>query len=170
MDKINNGRKILTSWVTQYNKAKAHIEQDGVERWDFQPKPITERIIYMNDILGHMLTVAETLQKFLVFLGPSLKTVTGNTAGIDNLIIKVKNLVKNYIEPPRDGKGEVNYYNKHQSNYFKSTKSIFNLETEDIEKMTKNLINETFKDLRSSEGAFNVLQKFKNISVKINKF
>jgi len=37
--------------------------------------------------------MADTLLKFLRFLGPNLKAVTGNSEGIDDLVKKVKNLV-----------------------------------------------------------------------------
>jgi dynein heavy chain len=38
--------------------------------------------------------IADHLKKLLVFLGPSLKQVTGNSEGIDNLVEKVKQMVK----------------------------------------------------------------------------
>ena len=40
----------------------------------------------MIDILRDLLEVADTLMKFLVFLGPNFKAVTDNSAGIDNLV------------------------------------------------------------------------------------
>ena len=44
--------------------------------------------------------MAEILKKFLVFLGPNLKAVTGDSEGIDNLVSEVKSLVKPIEETP----------------------------------------------------------------------
>lgn len=38
------------------------------------------------------------MKKFLVFLGPNLKSVTGNSEGIDKLTVEVKELVIPFIE------------------------------------------------------------------------
>lgn len=51
----------------------------------------------MIGILKELVTVAETLKKFLVFLGPNLKAVTGNSEGIDKLVEDVKGLVNSFI-------------------------------------------------------------------------
>lgn len=42
--------------------------------------------------------------KFLVFLGPNLKAVTGNSEGIDNLVSEVKDLTNPFK------KSEYNYF------------------------------------------------------------
>lgn len=48
----------------------------------------------MIKVLKELAEIADVLKKFLVFLGPNLKAVTGNAEGIDNLVEKVKDLVK----------------------------------------------------------------------------
>ena len=48
----------------------------------------------MKGVLEDLAQIAEILKKFLVFLGPNLKAVTGNAEGIDNLVEEVKGLVK----------------------------------------------------------------------------
>jgi dynein heavy chain len=87
---IVQGQRILTSWRNLYRQTRLQIEEDGLERWDFQVKAITERIENMIQILEQLQTVAEILKKFLVFLGPNLKAVTGDSEGIDNLVLEVK--------------------------------------------------------------------------------
>jgi len=44
----------------------------------------------MIDIMEGLTHVTDILKKFLIFLGPNLKAVTGNSEGIDNLVSKVK--------------------------------------------------------------------------------
>jgi dynein heavy chain len=47
----------------------------------------------MVGVLGELEKVTEIIKRFLVFLGPNLKAVTGNSEGIDNLVTEVKKLV-----------------------------------------------------------------------------
>jgi dynein heavy chain len=44
----------------------------------------------MINILEGLKSITEVLKKFLVFLGPNLKNVTGNSSGIDTLVKEVK--------------------------------------------------------------------------------
>jgi dynein heavy chain len=52
----------------------------------------------MVNILRDLLLITENMKKFLVFLGPNLKSVTGNSEGIDKLTIEVKELVLPFKE------------------------------------------------------------------------
>lgn len=63
--------------------------------------------------------MAETLKKFLVFL-PNLKSVTGNSEGIDQLVKEVKNLVK----PLEHDKQ--NFFNKANGMGWKTMNQSFN--------------------------------------------
>lgn len=90
--KISQGHKILLTWKTLFKTTKQLIEDDGGERWLFQPKPIIERIPHMLDILESLEKIASILKKFLVFLDSNLKAVTNNSEGIDNLVKEVKTL------------------------------------------------------------------------------
>jgi dynein heavy chain len=44
----------------------------------------------MVNILRDLLEITENMRKFLVFLGPNLKSVTGNSEGIDKLTLEVR--------------------------------------------------------------------------------
>lgn len=55
------------------------MDEEQLERWEFQPKPLVERCKYIASILRDLLTITENMKKFLVFLGPNLKSVTGNS-------------------------------------------------------------------------------------------
>jgi len=89
--------------------------------------------------------------KFLVFLGPNLKAVTGNSEGIDDLVKEVKDLVVPFEI------SELNYYDKKNKTTWNSIFTKFISLKNDIEIKTINLIHETFKNLRSAEGAFDLL-------------
>jgi dynein heavy chain, axonemal len=96
---INQGWKILNRWKKEWKSTKAKIEEDGAgERWEFQIHAMTNRVDPMLVVLKDLGNIAETLKKFLVFLGPNLKSVTGNSEGIDELVTDVKDLVKVFID------------------------------------------------------------------------
>lgn len=75
---IIQGHRILESWRYLFKQTKMQIE-DNLDRWDFQEKLILDRIEYMSHTLDELRSVTEILKKFLVFLGPNLKAVTGNS-------------------------------------------------------------------------------------------
>jgi len=54
---------------------------------------MTLRIENMIEILNGLEQIGDIMMKFLVFLGPNLKAVTGNSEGIDDLVREVKELV-----------------------------------------------------------------------------
>lgn len=161
IDLINQGSKILKKWKELWKSTKQKIEEDGPgERWEFTFNALTGRIEPMINVLRELSIVAETLKKFLVFLGPNLKAVTGNSEGIDRLVEDVKGLVKPFIGH------QFNDFIKtssSQSTSWTTCYSKFKTERQSIEHNTTNLIHATFKDLRSAEGAFELLQKFKNV-------
>jgi len=93
---IQQGRRILVSWKENYQATRRSIENDHAERWDF-PATILSKNNYMNEILENLEKMTDSLKKFLVFLGPDFKRITGDTEAIDNLIKEVKSLVDPFI-------------------------------------------------------------------------
>jgi hypothetical protein len=101
--------------------------------------------------------ISQLLKKFLVLLGPKLKAVTGNTKDIDLLIKNVKGLVSNFEEYKYD------FFHKDYEDRWNSAFTKFKTESREIQLRATNLIQDTFKVLRSSESGFEFLQKFKNL-------
>ena len=83
----------MTTWKNLYKKTKLKIEEEGLDRWDFTVSSLINRIENMIGVLGELEKVTDIIKRFLVFLGPNLKAVTGNSEGIDNLVTEVKKLV-----------------------------------------------------------------------------
>ena len=90
---ILQGKTILENWDSEFQKTQASMDDEQLERWEFVPTPLVDRCKYMVGILGDLLEITENMKKFLVFLGPNLKSVTGNSEGIDKLTLEVKELV-----------------------------------------------------------------------------
>jgi len=153
---IEQGKKVLMDWKNCYQDTRRKIEEESPDRWDFSSSVLNKNN-YMTDILDNLLFIADNLKKFFVFLGPNLKKVTGDTENIDALIKEVKDLVKPFI------KFQYDYFDKASRPQWHTIYNQFKSEVKDKENKTIKLIHEAFKDLRSSEGAFDLLQNFKNI-------
>ena len=155
---INQGKKVLIEWTTLFEKTKAKLDEDGGERWEFDPKPIRDRPQYMVEILTHFRNVAKKLKKYFSFLGPKLKAVvTGNSDKIDQLIEKVRAIMQSFERVT------FQVYNKKNEQQLKEVNVNYKESIKKIEQETEELIETTFKDLRSSESAFELLQDFKNL-------
>ena len=53
-----------------------------------------DRTSYMSEICTDLIQMVEILDDFYKFLGPELKSVTGDTEGIDAVISRVQEMVK----------------------------------------------------------------------------
>jgi dynein heavy chain len=156
---MKQGSAILNLWKNEYEHTKNSFEEDQnqIDHWEFTPKPMTERLTHMLSIIKELMKITDSINRFLVFLGPKLKSVTGNSEGIDKLIDEVKEMVHPF-QSCRD-----NFFEKANSSAINTLISAFKQNQEVIENKTIKLIDDTFKDLRSSEGAFDLLNNFKNI-------
>jgi dynein heavy chain len=111
----------------------------------------------MAKICENVFEVAKVLDEFHKFLGPELKEVTGDNKGIDELISRVEGLIIPLESVPFD------IFDVRYKTSWANVMQTFKAEVEIIENQTKTFINTSFKKLRSSEGAFDLLQNFQNI-------
>lgn len=105
----------------------------------------------------YSLFFTQVLEEFYNIFGPELKSVTGDPKRIEDVLKRVDALVKP-IE-------EVNFdpFSIKHSIGWKNVMEWFNREVASIEGEAKHFIDESFKSLRSAEGAFDMLQNFKHI-------
>jgi hypothetical protein len=87
-----------------------------------------------------------------------LKSIVSDTDGIDKLVKKVVDLVQPFI---LFGNEEI--FNKNRNGEWKNIYGGFNTKQSQIENETMDLIQETFKFLRSSINTFDFLLNFKSI-------
>ena len=111
----------------------------------------------MIRVLEHLIDIVEELKKFIILLGPKLKAVAGNIESIEELLASVKNINNLFL------KLEFPIYDKQHHNSFKQMLNKYNNEKKKIQEKTITLIETTFNDLRSSESAFELLQRFINL-------
>ena len=101
--------------------------------------------------------LAQTLEEFHNIFGPELMAVTGNSDRIEAVLCRVDALVLDLetvrFDPYSPG-------NRHE---WRSVMGRFQREVKLIEEEAKSFIDESFQNLRSAEGAFDMLQNFKHI-------
>jgi len=164
--RIASAREVLEKWKDTYFKVREKIEQSGRDqRWEFDRKRLFERTDYMVACCNHIYDVAQVLEDFHNILGPELKAVTGDSQGIDEVLSRVDALVIPLETIPFD------IFDRRFEASWDAVMHRFKDDVSKIEEATKTFINESFKKLRSAEGAFELLQKFKHIKTRdsINK-
>ena len=134
-------------------------------RWEFDKKRLFEKTNHMAKICQDLKEVAEVLDQFHQFLGPELRAVTGDSQGIEKVSKRVESLVEPLDSIPFD------IFDSKYKTRWDNVMATFRELVIDIEVMTKGFIDSSFQKLRSAEGAFELLQKFKAIKSResINK-
>ncbi|XP_072163343.1 dynein axonemal heavy chain 10-like [Diadema setosum] len=156
--KTAEAKKTLELWKDCYFEVRAKIEASGRDaRWEFDRKKLFERTEYMATICQNIYDVAQVLEEFYNIFGPELKSVTGDPQRIEDVLKRVDGLVEPIQEVNFDP-----FSLKHQLQWRK-VMEWFNKEVAAIEDEAKHFIDESFKTLRSAEGAFDMLLKFRHI-------
>ncbi|XP_052801261.1 dynein axonemal heavy chain 10-like isoform X3 [Mya arenaria] len=156
--RTSEAKQMLQVWKESYFEVRAKIEQSGRDqRWEFDRKKLFERTDYMSNICQDLYNVAQILEEFYNIFGPELKAVTGDPKRIEDVLVRVDALVV-----PLEDVGFDPFSTRHASSW-KSVMDQFNREVISIENEAKQFIDESFQSLRSAEGAFNLLLKFKHI-------
>jgi dynein heavy chain len=111
----------------------------------------------MARICGDLAEVATVLDQFNKFLGPELADVTGDSESIDGIREQVVRL-QDVIEQQ-----QIDVFDRRYETTWGAVMVGFKERVEDIEASTHRFINSAFQKLRSAEGAFDLLQNFRNI-------
>ena len=156
---VLEARAVLTQWSENYFRMRKRIEDSGSDhRWEFERKALFGKTDYMSDVCGNILEIVEALDHFKVFLGPELKAVTGDAEGIDEVLERVNNLTE-----PLKFPYEEKIFDKAYEKQWEIIMKRFKNSVAEIEKMTEVFIKESFRKLRSAEGAFELVQNFQKI-------
>ena len=156
---VQEARDVLLKWSETYFRMRKRIEDGGSDhRWEFDRKALFSKTDYMSEICANILEIIEALDHFKVFLGPELKAVTGDSAGIDEVIKRVDNLTVPLKVP-----FEEKIFDKSYEKPWESIMKRFRTSVMEIEKMTELFIKESFRKLRSAEGAFELVKNFQKI-------
>jgi len=155
---------VLEKWQDQFNKTKMDIETEiTIHRWEFPVKEIFTRPKHMLIILGNFNHACVVLQEFFAILGNDLKAVAGSSDPINGITDRVKDQIRKLETFNND------VFNPDYNHDWVTTFKAFTSQIESIENDTVTLIDATFKEkLNSSEGAFELLSKFRNVKTRPN--
>ncbi|KAL6114194.1 dnah10 [Pungitius sinensis] len=156
--KVYDAKQVLDQWRLSYFQARAEIEESGRnQRWEFERKRLFERTDHISSVCQDLYNVLQILEEFYNNFGPELKSVTGDPKRIDEVLSRVDSLVL----PIEDVSFNPFEYCKMSS--WKMIMRDFNTTVQDIEEEAINFVDQSFKTLRSSAAALEMLLKFKNI-------
>ena len=149
---LEQAQSIAQKWTLSYKDA------NWSTKWDFPTENITNPIDYMKGICKKLLTSVKKVNDFNKFLGPELKRVIG---GSSDTIDKEKENVKQACKFLEDFQMNIfsSDFKEQKTSAFKS----FDDAMINVENGTIKLIDDTFKELRSAESAYDLYTNFDHL-------
>ena len=77
---VSEAAEILSLWSETYFSTRKRIEETSDHRWEFDRKILFGRTDYMSNICHHIIEILDGLEGFKFFLGPQLRSLTGEGA------------------------------------------------------------------------------------------
>ena len=156
--KILEGQAVLEQWKKSYQKTRQDIEQTERDaRWEFDKKRLFGTTDYMAVRCVELLEIVTTLEYYHTVLGSQLKAVTKDTVGIDQVMKKVEDLKKPIETVAFD------IFDERAQPSWSAQFDRFKRHVDQMNAHTRQFIESSFKQLRSSEAAFELLQSFKTL-------
>ena len=156
--KIIEGEAVLEQWKKSYQKTRCDIEMTERDaRWEFDKKRLFHTTDYMTARCEDLLDIVTTLEYYYTVLGSQLKAVTKDTVGIDQVMKKVEDLKKPIETVAFD------IFDDRANPNWTAQFDRFKRQVEQMNAHTRQFIESSFKQLRSSEAAFELLQSFKTL-------
>ena len=159
--KTKEAASMLKQWKISYLKTRKKIEIVGRgQRWEFDQKKLFFESEYVASVCEDLYNVALVIQQFKKIFGPKLKSIISDPGQIDAVIKRVENLLTS-IET-----ADFDIYKPTCKENWDSIVESFYKEVRQLEKEAKIFIDESFKILRSSEEALEMLIKFKHLKTR----
>ncbi|XP_060895064.1 dynein axonemal heavy chain 10 [Labrus mixtus] len=156
--KVCDGKRVMDQWRSSYFQVRAEIEESSRDpRWEFDRKRLFEKTDYIAAVCQDLHNVLKILEEFYNIFGPELKAVTGDPKSIDEVLCSVDRLVL-----PLES-ASFNPFNVFKMGSWKTIMQEFDSTVQAIEGQAIDLIDQSFRTLRSSAVAFDMLLKFRQI-------
>jgi dynein heavy chain len=155
-DVVSKSKKVLKIWRSSYMETRARIEKmgPGQRRWEFDRTRLFEITDYMADICTDVLQVIETIDELKHFLGPDLVSITGENGRVFTVMEEVKLLPKLFKDFQLDP------FERSNGKDWSKIMETFNKMVQSIEEDAGESIQTAFRQLRSSVGAYHLVQQF----------
>jgi dynein heavy chain len=149
---ISQANRIALQWINHYSETK------NKTKWEYAHSQITKDLEYVRSICTKLKSGLLKIKGFYKFLGHDLERVIGGS--LDKINKEKQKVKKAY-----------SYFENYQYNIFDQSKEknaaeVFQLFDQDmlgLEQDTKQLIDETFDDLKNAESAFDLFTNFDNL-------
>lgn len=159
--KTKEAGNMLKQWKLCYLETRMKIEVIGKgQRWEFDQKKLFFDSEYIASVCEDLYDVALVIQQFKKIFGPKLKSIISDPGQIDAVIKRVENLLLS-IETT-----DFDIYKPACKENWEAIVESFYTEVKQLEKEAKIFIDESFKILRCSEEALEMLLKFKHIKTR----
>lgn len=154
---VQLSKSIMESWKSEYLNAREEIERSNRDsRWEFDRERLFMKSDYVADVCAEFSEMVIVVSDFRTFLSPRLKAVTLDADGVDEISARVDALCLT-IEM-----SQLDIFDSANAASWKAMHKSFVMEKTRIERALCNFIDACFKRLRSSAGAFALVQELKS--------
>lgn len=152
---IMHSKTLMELWKSSYLKTRSSLENTsgGLRRWEFDQTLLFGTTDYMCNILEDLIEMIGIILEF----HPRVFRMLGNDDTIKMVIIQIQKLFDTLISVPFD------IFHPSFNDDWVLTKKRFNACVEKIENATEVSIKHIFRQLLSSEKAFDLANKMRNM-------
>lgn len=152
-------QRTLECWRSSYMAEREHIEVSGCcfRRWEFDRTRLFADTDYVAEVCSQLRDAIVTLLQFRRFLCPEVSAVT-ESEGLDAVAVHVESLIDYLRETTYD------IFDKDNREQWIETVAKFHSQVSFIEGVAGTTIKQIFKQLRSSESAFNLVENFSTLN------
>lgn len=156
---------VVDTWHTAFLAVRERLERNSDRRWDFDRRVLFDRTDHISMVITDLLRVVAVSSEFSRFFrGNELKTVTNDPEALAS----ITRMVDRLTAPLQKGSSGAQYClaDKSKLPRWRTEMAAFDAKVAEIEKRTETFIQAAFAQLRSAEGAFDLLQKFAHIEMR----
>ncbi|PRW56454.1 flagellar inner arm dynein 1 heavy chain alpha [Chlorella sorokiniana] len=158
---VRTCRAVAEGWQAHYLAMREQLEASGhPARWEFSRSLLFEKTNYAAEVCGELEGMLGAVDDFRAFLGPELKTVTGDPGVIDEVSVMVQAMVE-----PVAGTA-FHPFNKAHAAEWRAVRARFARDADDIQLATRDLVDTCFRKLRSVDAAAQLLHSFQRIQAQ----
>ncbi|KAL3287845.1 hypothetical protein HHI36_002303 [Cryptolaemus montrouzieri] len=160
-DQTETAKQMLEMWKSSYLTIRQKIEDSGKgQRWEFDKVRLFSETDYMAKVCGDLQDVAIAMFHFYNIFGPELRSIVVDPQRIDSVSKRVEKLVVQ-IENT-----EFDIFKESTKENWDQVMDTFYNEVKKLDMEAVNFIDQSFKILRSSEIALEMLIKFKHMETR----
>ncbi len=152
-------KKVLEQWKSSYimTREKIEIMGKGQRQWEFDRSSLFETTDYMADICSQLIKAITTIDDLNQFLKPEVNRVMGFTENDAIQFEELASLQKLFLDFAFDP-----FHHANGKEWIKLTKK-FDAAVADVEHHADAFLQKSFRQLRSSEGSFQLIQHFRSL-------